>query len=107
MSGISALVTTGGVSMGAYDVVKEALSDGMIPRCHFEDITRADFYGFVVPFAIELRKLSEESAIPIKIRACDTMGFGVSYPGAILPRSVPGLIYGLNHFAHVPSEADR
>ena len=48
------------------------------------------FYGFVVPFAIELNKLSEESGIPIKIRACDTMGFGVSYPGVALPRSVPG-----------------
>ena len=73
-------------------------------RCHFEDITRADFYGFVVPFAIELRKLSEESGLPIKIRACDTMGYGVPYPGASLPRSVPGIIYGLNHYAGYPSE---
>ena len=85
-------------------VVKDALSEGMIPRCHFEDITRADFYGFVVPFAIELNKLSQESGVPIKIRACDTMGFGVPYPGASLPRSVPGIIYGLNHFAGIPSE---
>lgn len=84
-------------------IVKAALEQGIVPRCHFEDITRADFYGFVVPFAAELMKLSEESGIPIKIRACDTMGFGVSYPGASLPRSVPGIIYGLNHFAGVPS----
>ena len=27
--------------------VKEAFSAGVIPRCHLEDITRADFYGFV------------------------------------------------------------
>src|SRR5699024_6533832 len=71
-------------------VVKMALDRGIRPRCHFEDITRADFYGFVVPFANELMKLSVESGIPIKIRACDTMGFGVSYPGVALPRSVPG-----------------
>jgi len=70
----------------------------------FEDITRADFYGFVVPFAIELRKLMEESGVPIKIRACDTLGYGVSYPGAALPRSVPGIIYGLRHYAGFPSE---
>ena len=82
--------------------VKSALSYGIVPRCHFEDITRADFYGFVVPFALELKKLSDESGIPIKIRACDTMGYGVTYPGASLPRSVPGIIYGLNYYADIP-----
>jgi len=85
-------------------VVKMALDRGICPRCHFEDITRADFYGFVVPFANELMKLSQESGMPIKIRACDTMGFGVSYPGVALPRSVPGIIYGLRHYSDVPSE---
>ena len=84
--------------------VKDALSCGIRPRCHFEDITRADFYGFVVPFAMELMKLSKESGIGIKIRACDTMGFGVNFVGAALPRSVPGIIYGLRHYAEVPSE---
>ena len=83
--------------------VKDALSAGIRPRCHFEDITRADFYGFVVPFATELMNLMEESGIPIKIRACDTMGFGVNFPGAAIPRSVQGIIYGLKHYAKVPS----
>ena len=85
-------------------VVKSILDHGIYPRCHFEDITRADFYGFVVPFATELNRLGEEAGIPIKIRACDTMGYGVSYPGAALPRSVPGIIYGLMHYAGTPSE---
>lgn len=85
-------------------IVKSALNEGIKPRCHFEDITRADFYGFVVPFAIELRKLADESGVPIKIRACDTMGFGVPYPGASLPRSVPGIVYGLQCYAGFPSE---
>lgn len=85
-------------------IVKDALDAGVKPRCHFEDITRADFYGFVVPFASELMRLSKESGIPIKIRACDTMGFGVTYPGAALPRSVQGIIYGLNFYSDVPSE---
>jgi citrate (Re)-synthase len=85
-------------------VVKNALELGIKPRCHFEDITRADFYGFVVPFATELMKLMKESGIPVKIRACDTLGLGVSYPGAALPRSVQGIIYGLTHYAGVPSE---
>ena len=85
-------------------IVKSALDYGIRPRCHFEDITRADFYGFVVPFAGALMELSRESGIPIKIRACDTMGYGVSYPGTALPRSVQGIIYGLLHYAEVPSE---
>ncbi len=67
-------------------IVRAALDDGIRPRCHFEDITRADFYGFVVPFATELMNLAKESGIRIKIRACDTLGYGVCYPGAALPR---------------------
>ncbi|MCE5344641.1 MAG: 2-isopropylmalate synthase, partial [Eubacteriales bacterium] len=63
------------------DIVKAALEEGIVPRCHFEDITRADFYGFVLPFAEQLMKLAKESGVPIKVRACDTLGYGVSYPG--------------------------
>ena len=84
-------------------IIKDALDAGIRPRCHFEDITRADFYGFVVPFATQLSKLMQESGIPIKIRACDTMGYGVPYPGASMPRSVPGIIYGLNVYGGFPS----
>ena len=32
------------------------------------------------------------------------MGYGVSYPGVALPRSVPGIVYGLHHYADVPSD---
>ena len=85
-------------------VVKNAFSAGIVPRCHLEDITRADFYGFVVPFVNELHDLSREAGIPVRIRMCDTMGYGVSYPGVALPRSVPGIVYGLHHYADVPSE---
>ena len=84
--------------------VKDAFDAGVIPRCHLEDITRADFYGFVVPFVNELQRLSREAGIPVKIRACDTMGYGVPYTEAAMPRSVAGIIYGLQHYADVPSE---
>lgn len=85
-------------------VIRDCIEMGIRPRCHFEDITRADFYGFVVPFVLELSNLMKESGVPIKIRACDTMGYGVGIPGAALPRSVPGIIYGLRHHARIPSE---
>jgi isopropylmalate/homocitrate/citramalate synthase len=85
-------------------IARAALDNGIIPRCHFEDITRADIYGFVIPFARELMKLSEEYKMPVKIRACDTMGYGIAIAGAALPRNTHGIIYGLNEHAGVPSE---
>ena len=84
--------------------VADAFEAGVMPRCHLEDITRADFYGFVVPFVNKLMMMSEDAGIPVKIRACDTMGYGVPYPEVALPRSVPGIIYGLQHYSDVPSE---
>ena len=86
------------------ETVAEAFEAGVMPRCHLEDITRADFYGFVVPFVNELQKMSQDAGIPVKIRACDTMGYGVPYTEVALPRSVPGIIYGLQHYSDVPSE---
>ena len=84
--------------------IADAFDAGIIPRCHLEDITRADFYGFVVPFVNEIQKMAREAKIPVKIRACDTMGYGVPYTEAAMPRSVAGIIYGLQHYADVPSE---
>ncbi len=66
-------------------IVSAALEHGIVPRCHFEDITRADFYGFVLPFAGKLMEMAEDSGIPIKIRACDTLGLGSYIPGVVLP----------------------
>lgn len=92
-------------AMDSYlSVVAQALEMGVRPRCHLEDITRADFYGFVVPFVNALMEMSKQSGIPVKIRACDTMGYGIPFPGVALPRSVPGIIYGLQHYSDVPSD---
>ena len=85
-------------------IIRDCLEIGVRPRCHLEDITRSDIYGFVIPFCLELMKLMEEYKIPVKIRVCDTMGYGVNYPGAVIPRSIPGIIYGLMTHAGVPSE---
>ncbi|MEJ8733226.1 2-isopropylmalate synthase [Mediterraneibacter sp. ICN-202921] len=84
-------------------VIRDCLEIGVRPRCHLEDITRSDIYGFVIPFCVELMKLMEEYKIPIKVRVCDTMGYGVNFPGAVIPRSIPGIIYGLMTHAGVPS----
>lgn len=88
---------------GYLAIVKAALDSGVVPRCHFEDITRADYEGFVLPFATELIKLAEEYDKPVKIRLCDTLGFGLPWPPVALPRSIPKLIHGLRKIG-VPSE---
>ncbi|RPJ04729.1 MAG: histone-lysine N-methyltransferase, partial [Spirochaetaceae bacterium] len=64
---------------------------------------RADIYGFCIPFAQELALLMEESKIPIKIRLCDTMGYGLSYTGTVLPRSIPRMIHAFHNETGYPS----
>jgi isopropylmalate/homocitrate/citramalate synthase len=86
------------------EVVEQALAWGISPRCHFEDITRADIHGFCLPFAEKLMELSRQSGLPVKIRMCDTMGYGVPYTGATLPRSVPRIVRAFTDEAGVPGD---
>ncbi len=85
-------------------IVEAAFEAGVRPRCHLEDLTRADVEGFVLPFVDRLMKMSEQvpDELSVKIRLCDTMGFGITFPGAELPRSIPKLIYKLNQECGVP-----
>lgn len=87
------------------DLAENALANGIKPRCHLEDITRADFDGFVIPLVQELMKLSEKYDIEVKIRACDTLGLAVPYNGTELPRSVPAMIHALKTEGGVPSKS--
>jgi isopropylmalate/homocitrate/citramalate synthase len=88
------------------EIVEAAWENGIRPRCHLEDVTRADIEGYVLPFVSELVRRSEQvpPEMHVKIRLCDTMGFGISYPGAVLPRSIPKLIYRMTNDAGVPFE---
>jgi len=95
--------TRTGAMNGYLDIARAALDNGIIPRCHLEDITRADYEGFILPFAEELMNLAEEYDKPVKIRLCDTLGFGLPWAKAALPRGIPKLIAGLREVG-VPSE---
>ena len=86
------------------DLASQALEWGIIPRCHFEDLTRADIYGFCLPLAQRLMELSHQAGMPVKIRLCDTMGYGVPYPGAALPRSVQRIVRAFTSEAGVPAD---
>ena len=87
------------------EVVDMALADGVVPRVHIEDSTRADFYHVVLPFVQALMERGRQAGIQVKIRYPDTMGVGVPDPHAALPRGIPRLTYALRHEAGVPSEA--
>src|SRR5262249_37815287 len=95
----------GTVLDGYVGVVEAALSDGVVPRVHLEDATRADVRGVVVPFAQRLMELGRQARIQVKIRYPDTLGVGVPHPNAALPRGIPRLTAALRREAGVPSEA--
>ena len=85
--------------------VKDAFDAGVMPRCHLEDITRADFYGFVVPFVNELvEALRGGRVFPLRSAPAIPWAMACRIPRSALPRSVPGIIYGLQHYSDVPSE---
>jgi isopropylmalate/homocitrate/citramalate synthase len=65
-------------------VVRAVIHAGLRPRCHLED--------FVAPLVESLQQIGREAQIPVKFRLCDTMGFGLPWPDAALPRGVPRLV---------------
>src|SRR5438093_225671 len=73
-------------------VVRAVIDAGLLPRCHLEDLTRADLDGFVAPLVSRLQELGRQAGVPVKFRLCDTMGFGLPWPEASLPRGVPRLV---------------
>jgi isopropylmalate/homocitrate/citramalate synthase len=87
-------------------VVEAALETGVRPRCHLEDVTRADWTGFVFPFVQKLARLTEQvpEHLKVKIRLCDTMGFGLGYANAPPPRSIQKLCWYMIHECGIPPE---
>ncbi len=86
------------------EVVEAALETGVRPRCHLEDVTRADWKGFVFPFIQKVARLGEQvpEHLKPKIRLCDTMGFGLSYPNVAPPRSIAKLCWYVNNECGIP-----
>jgi citrate (Re)-synthase len=74
------------------NVVSAVIDAGLRPRIHLEDLTRADLRGFVAPLVTDLQEIGRASGVPVKFRLCDTMGFGLPWPEASLPRGVPRLV---------------
>jgi len=81
--------------------VLTACEYGITPRIHLEDCTRADVYGWVLPFMLTVLEATEGVA---KFRICDTIGWGVPDPYAALPQGVPRLVSTL--FAETGAELE-
>ncbi len=86
------------------EVIEEGLKSGIVMRAHIEDCTRADILGVVVPFVKSLMRLSEKYRLPVKVRIPDTLGLGLPWPQAALPRSIPKIVWILHNICDVPSE---
>jgi citrate (Re)-synthase len=82
-------------------LVRAVIDAGVRPRVHLEDVTRADLDGFVLPLAAALVELGGECGVGVKLRLCDTLGLGLPWREAALPRSVPRLVEALTGSAGV------
>ncbi len=69
--------------------IMTAVECGVTPRVHLEDATKADIYGWVIPF---IQRVLRETNNKAKFRVCDTLGLGVPDAYASLPLGVPRLI---------------
>jgi isopropylmalate/homocitrate/citramalate synthase len=69
--------------------IMTALEYNITPRIHLEDTTRADIYGWVIPFMHTVLRHTENRA---KFRLCDTIGWGVPDAYAAMPQGVPKLV---------------
>jgi len=69
--------------------IMAAVENGIRPRVHLEDATKADIQGWVVPFMKQVMKETKGTAC---FRICDTVGWGVPDPRASLPVGIPKLI---------------
>lgn len=69
--------------------IMTAYENGIRPRVHLEDCTKADIYGWVIPF---MQRVLKETNGTARFRVCDTLGIGVPDPYAPLPWGIPRLI---------------
>src|SRR5581483_1845502 len=88
------------------DAVRLALEAGIRPRIHLEDATRAPWEGFMLPFVRDVEELARPfgPALAPRFRLCDTLGIGLPFREAPLPRSIPRLVRAMIDEARVPGE---
>lgn len=81
--------------------VEYALEKGLRLRVAMEDITRADIGGFVIPLVESVLRAAERQGVGSEVvfKLSDTLGMGLPFREAGLPRSVPLLVETLRREA--------
>lgn len=89
------------------DAVEMTLAEGIQPRVHLEDTTRAsiDFVKWLVEAVLE-RAEPYGAELHARFRVCDTLGVGLPYDDVELPRSVPKLIRSLREMGIDPLDIE-
>ncbi len=67
------------------NALQYAVDHGLRTRAHIEDMTRADNEDFVFPLIERLLEIDPDCII----RLCDTVGFGIPFPGVDEPYGIP------------------
>ncbi len=84
-------------------IVKAALELGIMPRCHMEDITRADIYGFCVPFRHRADEARGRRAASTSRSGCATpWATACLIPAPPCPGACPRLVRAMIDDAGVP-----
>lgn len=73
------------------EVIGEAYRRGITVKCALEDVTRAD-PSFLRVFLERYLELAERSGFEAKVRLSDTLGLGLPFKEAGLPRGIPRLV---------------
>jgi isopropylmalate/homocitrate/citramalate synthase len=89
------------------DAVKMVLDNGICPRLHLEDATRASI-DFILYFVDAVRKKSADypETVRPKFRVCDTLGLGLPDEDVPLPRSIPNLFRELINTGLQPADLE-
>ena len=89
------------------EAVQIALDNGIRPRLHLEDATRASM-EFMAPFVEAALQLAESYGPELrpKFRVCDTMGLGLPYDDVELPRSIPRIFRALRELGLQPADLE-
>jgi isopropylmalate/homocitrate/citramalate synthase len=73
------------------DALEYALKNGLKVRCSLEDATRSDV-NFALNFALKAVKLGEKYRLKVGFKLADTLGLGLPFSEAELPRGIPRLV---------------
>jgi len=77
-----------------FEQMDALLAEGVQIRLDLQDVTRSDINGFLLPLLERCLDRANQGVglMPLKLRLCDSMGLGLPWAEAPLPRSVPRLI---------------